>query len=210
MNPYAMMGMGGLAGALGGAMTPDYQGAANTYQQQMQGLSQGYNPYEKMGRAGYGMAGGLGAQQMLHPAALENKLAGSFTNSPYQNQILSNTSNQMDTNAAQTGMLGSTAQQAALQNSLAGQENQWQQQYVDRGTQQANLGEQQLNRLGMTLGGQGYNAFNTGQQLLAQGDQAQMQAAMMPTASGNMFTDALGGIMGMAGPMASLATAGLL
>lgn len=206
MDPasLAMMGGAGLLGGIGGAMTPNYQGAANTYQQQMQGLAQGYQPYERAGHAGYGMTGGLGAYQMMHPAAMQNKLAASFTNSPYQNQILSNTANQMSANAAQTGMLGSTAQQAALQNAMAGQENQFQQQYINRGMQQGDLGEQQLSRLGTTLGGQGFGAFNTAQQLQAQGDQAQLQAAMMPSKGQSMFTDALGGVMSMA-PYAMMA-----
>ncbi len=198
MNPWGTMAATGLMGGTMAAMTPDFQGAAGTYQQQMQDLAGGYKPYQQAGRAGYGMAGGLGAYQMMHPAAMQNQLAASFTNSPYQNQILSNTANQMNTNAAQTGMLGSTAQDAALQNSMAGQENQFQQQYIDRGMQQGDMGEQQLNRLGMTLGGQGFRAFNTAQQLQAQGDMAQMQAAMMPTKTQTMMTDAMGGIMGMA------------
>ena len=193
-------GMGGL-GAIAGAMSPDYSAAANTYQQQLQQLAQQYQPYERMGKIGYGMTGALGAAQMANPAGVQNRLAASYTNSPYQQSIMNQTAQQMDTNAAETGMLGSTAANAALQNDMAGMQNQFEQQYINRGMNQFDLGENQMNRLGMTLGGQGYNAFNTGQELQAQGDLAQMQAAMMPSQGSSSFSDMLGAGLSIAGDL---------
>ena len=192
--PIAGAALGGLGGLFG---TPDYSGAGNKYAGTINQIAGGFDPYINQGfLAKKGMAG-LGAMNMIAPAALENRLASSYQNSPYQDQIMKNTANMMNYNAAQTGMLGSTSQDAALQNQMAGLQNQFQQQYIDRGTQQYNMGEQGLMGLGQMMGQQGYGASGTQAQLQAQAALAQMQAAMMPSAGGNMFTDALGGITGM-------------
>jgi len=196
---YAPMAIGGLLGLGAGATTPDYTGAANTYSDSMNQIAQGFQPYVNQGFMAKKGLGALGAMNMANPAGLENRLASSYQASPYQNQIMSNTANQMDANSAQTGMLGSTAQQAALQNQMAGLNNQFQQQYIDRGTQQYNQAYGGIQNLGMMMAKQGYDASGTQGQLQQQGALAQLQAANMPTEGQNMFTGALGGAMGMMG-----------
>lgn len=200
------MGMGAIApiaaaGAMGGLMglfgTPDYSGAADDYANTMNQLAASYNPYINQGfMAKKGMAG-LGALNMIAPAALQNRLAASYTNSPYQDQIQRNTANMMDMNAARTGMLGSTAEDAALQNQLANQQNQWQQQYIDRGMHQYDMGEQNLMGLGNLMANQGFMGTANQNMMRQQAALAQLQAAMMPTGSQNMFNDAMGTMIGM-------------
>lgn len=198
-----MMGVAGLAGlgALGGlasySMTPDYTGYASQYGDAMSDISSDLDPYVSQGFAAKKGLGAMGAMNMIAPAALENRLAASYQMSPYQQQIMQNTTNMMDANAAQTGMLGSTSQDAALQNQLASQQNQWMQQYINRGTQRSELGEQGLQNLGTMMAKQGYGASNTQAQLEAQIAMAQMQAQIAQAqaeqqGTSNIFGDALG------------------
>ena len=57
---------------------------------------------------------------------------------------------------------------------------------------------QNLNNLGMQMGRQGFAGTGAQVGLLSQGALAQMQGANAPTASQNMFSGALGGMLGMA------------
>jgi len=193
--PLATGIMGGLVGGFG---SPNYQDAYNKYAQNLQQLSANYNPYIRAGAGAEAGLAGIGIHNLIDPAALENKLASSYQDSPYQTQMLHNTQRMMDANAAQTGMVGSTAQKAALQNALAGQENQFQQQYIDRGTQNYLNSLRNLQSLGMMLGQQGYGAFNQKQGLLQGGALAQLQGGLQP----NPWQEAL--IGGAGGALAGL------
>lgn len=206
-------GLGALGGFLGGSQTPDYQKAAGQYQQQLSGLTQNLQPFIQGGQQGQQQAidaaqqqQTLGQQQMAHPAALENQLATGFVASPYQHQMQTNLANMMNANAATTGMLGSTSANAALQNQLGTMQNQWMNQYMDRGTQMYGLGTQTSNlgtgnllNIYHTMMNQGFSAQQISDELQAQGFMAQMQGAMMPTQQQGGITGALGGALGSLG-----------
>lgn len=186
-----LLGIGGYAG------TPDYAGATSQYADTLNKLAQSYNPYIKGGFAAEKGLGALGAMNMIAPAALQNRLAAGFQDSPYQQQMQKNLSKQMDANAAMTGMLGSTSQNAALQNALAGQENQFQQQYINRAMGQYNRGLQNINQLGMLLASQGFQGTNLANQLRGEGALGTLQGEIAPTQSQAGLTGAISGILGM-------------
>jgi len=184
-------------GALMGSQTPDYSGAARDYGQTLNQVGQQFNPYIQQGFAAQQQMQGLGKQAMADPAHEQNLLAQGFQTSPYQQQIMQNTRNQMNMNAAQTGMLGSTSQMGAMQNQMAGMQNQFQQQYIDRGLQQYDIGQQNLQNLGMLESQQGFGATRSQAELGSQAALARMQGAEMGGKAYNMFGDALGGAIGM-------------
>lgn len=185
--------LGGLAGYFG---TPDYASAFGDYSSAMNNLGAKFNPYIRAGAMSEKGLAGLNSYLMANPAALENRLAGSYQNSDYQNKMLNQTANMMNANAANTGMLGSTAQNAALQNSLANQQNQWMQDYINRGTQQFGMGYNGLNNLGMMLGQQGFSALGQQTDLGKEAALAQLKGQLAPTKSQNAWEDALGMVMG--------------
>ena len=184
--------LGAASGYLG---TPDYSSSFGDYANAIDALGQKYNPYIKGGAMAEKGLGALGGYMMANPAGLENRLAASYQQSPYQTQQLNNLQNQMNTNAAQTGMLGSTAQQAALQNALAGQQNQWMQQYINRGTQQFGQGYGGLQNVGMLAANQGFNALGAQTQLGQEAALGRLKGSLAPTAFQNSMTGAIG--MGM-------------
>lgn len=155
INPY-MMATGAGLGALGGFLSPDQSSAYNQYADTLNQLAQAYNPYVNIGEGGLKGGAALTGLNALFPTLPENRMAASFQMSPYQQQMQQNLMNQMNANAATTGMLGSTAQDAALQNALASQYNQMQQQYINRGTNQYNQAINNMYRLaGMGMQGLG-------------------------------------------------------
>lgn len=196
---FAPMAIGAGLGALSGAFSPDYRGAAKDYGNTLNQVGQQFNPYIQQGFAAQQQMEGLGKEAMAHPAHEQNLLAQGFQTSPYQQQIMQNTRNQMNMNAAQTGMLGSTAQNASMQNQMAGLQNQFQQQYIDRGMNQYNLGQQNLQNLGMLESQQGFGGMRSQAELTSQAAMARMQAADQPSRASNIFGDAFGGAIGMMG-----------
>ncbi len=182
---FAMSGLGGASGLFG----PDQGGAYSDYQDRLNQIGQMYDPYVQAGERGlkgYGITSGL---NVLDPTGPENRMAGSFTNSNYQNQIMQNTTNQMNANAANQGMLNSTAQQSALQNSLASQQNQWQQQYINRGTQQYNQGVSGLGNISQM----GLGALGQQTALYQEGALGGLESDLSPSRWDQAFTGASGG-----------------
>lgn len=178
---YALPAAMGGIGAAAGFMSPNYKQAYDQYAQSMQNIAGNYNPYIRGGAGAEGGLAALGIHNLADPAGLENRLAASYKDSPYQTQMATNLSNKMNTNAALTGMIGSTAQQTALQNSLAGQENQFQQQYINRGMQQYGQNLQNLQALGMMMGQQGFGAMGQKQGMLQEGALGTLKGAMAPS-----------------------------
>ena len=192
MNPTQML-IGAGIGGLTGFLSPDQQGAYNQYASDVSNIANQYAPYEKIGK-GSMYAYGLGnAMSMIDPTLLQNRVASSYNMSPYQQQMMQNTTAQMNANAAQTGMLGSTAQQAALQDALASQQNQWEQQYINRGMGQYNRGMQGMYNLA-NLGFQGMGRETRLENEAALG---RLRANLAPSQAENIFTDAAGGAMGL-------------
>ena len=194
---YMMPFIGGGLGALSGAFTPNYGKLGGQYADTLNQIASSFNPYVNQGfmaKKGLGM---IDLAQMGDPTALQNRVAGSFEASPYQKQIMQNTRDQMNMNAAQTGMLGSTAQQSALQHQMADLNNQFQQQYIDRAMHHYDQANQNLQSLGMMMGQQGFQGSQAAAELQAQGALGRLEAGMMPGQWQSMFGDALGGMIGM-------------
>ena len=134
----------------------------------------------------------MSALNTLAPTLSENRMAATYTNSPYQNQIMQNTSDQMDANAAQTGMLGSTAQQAQLQNAFAGQQNQFQQQYINRGENEYNQG---INSM-YNLAGLGFKGLGQQTGLEQEAALGTLRGGLAPSQGEMGLEGALGGFVG--------------
>lgn len=176
--------------------TPNYKSAADHYADQLGDISSSYNPYIKRGMGAQDMLGGLSLGQMAHPAALENRIAAGYEQSPYQTQALHNTTNMMNANAAMTGTLNSTAQQAALQQALAGQQNQFQQQYIDRATNQYNQGFGALGGLTQQMGAQGFQGTQAQNALMQEAALGRLKGSIAPSQFSNAFSSGLGALMG--------------
>ena len=188
---YALPAAMGGVGALSGIFSPDKSSAYSHYQDRLNQLAQMYQPYTQAGERGlkgYGMMSGL---NVLDPTGPENRMAGSFTDSPYQSQMMNNTTNQMNANAANQGMLNSTAQQSALQNSLAGQQNQWQQQYINRGTNQYNQGISNMGNISQM----GLSALGHQTGLYQEGALGGLESELSPSRWDQAFTGAAGGAL---------------
>lgn len=156
MNNLYPLGVGATLGYFG---SPDYSQAYNKYANTIEGLGARYNPYIRGGAMAEKGLAGMGSYLMANPAGLENRLANSYNQSDYQTQMLRNLENEMNYNAAQTGMLGSTAENSALQKALADQQNQWMQQYINRGMQQFGQGYQGLQNIGTLAANQGFQGL---------------------------------------------------
>ena len=156
MNNLVPLGAGAALGYFG---TPDYSQAYGRYADTLQGLGARYNPYIRGGAMAEKGLAAIGGYLMANPAGLENRLSSSYEQSPYQTQMLHNLENEMNYNAAQTGMLGSTAENSALQKALADQQNQWMQQYINRGMQQFGQGYQGLQNIGTLAANQGFQGL---------------------------------------------------
>lgn len=193
MPPALGFAGGGLAGYFG---TPDYGKAYNNYGKSIENLSQSYNPYIRGGAISEKGLGALGMYGLANPAGLENRMASSYQMSPFQQQQLTDLSKQMDANAAMTGMLGSTSSNIALQNALASQQNEWQQQYIDRATNQYNTSLNNLNSLGMMIGNQGFNALNSKNSLMNESYLAKLKSQMSQAPWQSGLTSAVGTALG--------------
>ncbi len=201
MYMAAGVGLGALSSYMGASSREQ---AISAYEQQLKALAGRYLPYEQHGTQAMDAAQAVARGQMAHPAGLETRLAASYQISPYQTQMLRNIRDQMNTNAAQTGMLGSTAQQANLQNALATHQNQWEQQYINRGVHQYGMGFGAQNSLASQLGRQGFSALGDDVQLRAKADMAGLQSGLMGSGLSNAISGGLGAYEGMMGGGKSL------
>lgn len=183
MNPWNLFG--------------DQSNAFNPYAQNMFGLAQSYNPYMNLGMQNMNAVSGEAQNMVNNPAAEQNMLASQYYASPYQQRLMQNTTNMLNANAANTGMLGSQAAQKNLGNNLMDMSGQFQQQYVDTGLNQFNKGMGYQ----MGLGNMGLQALQGRNELMGQGYGAQLQGARsQDQAMSNMFGDAMGiGLMGAMG-----------
>lgn len=183
-----------LIGAVGGALMPsvDYKGAYGQYGDALSDLAKKYDPYVEAGTGALSGYGNLAQQLAQDPTKSIDQIMGHYSESPYQEQMQKNLARMMNYNAAQTGMLGSTTSQEQLQNALAGQENQFMQQYLQNalGLQSAGMGGlSDISHMGLSgLGGQ-----------TALGEQSaweQALARMSPSSGEQHLTNTLGGLLG--------------
>ncbi len=172
--------------------TPDYKAAYGQYSQSLNDLARRYDPYVEAGTGALAPYQKVATELAIDPTQSLNKIMGRFSESPYQSQMQQNLARMMNYNAAQTGMTGSTASQEQLQGALAGQENQFMQQYLQNAMGQQRTGMTSLSNLaqmGLTgLGGQS-----------ALGEQSAWEKALAdiaPSKSSSHITNAIAALLG--------------
>jgi hypothetical protein len=142
-------------------------------------LSQQYSPWAQTGLNANNFLYNQWMQNATNPDQLQNSIAKDFSMSPYQNNLLNTTTQRMDANAANTGMLGSPSSQNYLQSQLNNMTGQFQNDYVNRGLGIYNNGMQGMN----ALAGRGLDALNQETGLEEQSAIANMKAQQQD----NMF-----------------------
>lgn len=149
-----------------------------------------YNPWVNTGQNANNFLYGQYQQNANNPNQLQNQLMNGYQNSPFQQNLLNQTTNRMNMNAANTGMLGSGASNVALGQQLNDMTGQFQNNYVDRGLGIYNnsmQGMQGLDSLGLqALGGK------TGMQ--EAGAIANLKAAQT---NNSLWPNVIGGTLGL-------------
>lgn len=177
------------SGLLGGWLGHNERNAYRNYAGDLSNLSQSYNPYIQAGQNALGQYGSIAGNMAQHPANLINQLSSGYENSPYQNTMLKNIAGAMNYNAATTGMLGSTSANAHLQDALAGQQNQFMQNYIGQGLQQRNIGLSGLSDLSHA----GLNATGYSNLLQSHAAENRAKAERTPSFLQSIFGGLLGG-----------------
>lgn len=200
-------GGGGLLSNLMGSNGSPMSGFGYSEQQ----LAQMYDPWSQAGLNANNFLYGQDQQNMMDPNRLQNQIASGFQTSPYQNNLMNMTSQRMNANAANIGMLSSPSSQNYLNSQLNNMTSQFQNDYVNRGMQTYGMGQQNMNQ----IADRGLNALNSQTGLDEQGAVAQMKAQqqnntfwpnMLGTAAGvgmgmygaGMFSGGMGGAMSQA------------
>ncbi len=174
---------------IGDLLTPNNRKAYNEYSQNLMNLSGTYNPWAKLGFNAFKTGTNLATQNTLNPAMLQNTLAQSFQMSPYQSNLENKTMDQMNVNAANTGMVGSQSANNTLASQLNRMTGQFENQYIDRGLNQYNQG---LNSLLTHSAPMGFNALNNQNRLAQTGYQAQLQGHLANNAWWGNVANAVG------------------
>ena len=178
---------------------PDYGPAFQQYGQELGDISKQYDPFIQGGEQAFGKYGNLSDLLTTDPTHFINQISAGYKESPYQQQMDKNLSRMMNYNSATTGMLGSTAAQSALQNQLAGQQNQFQQQYINQGLSQLGMGMgglQDISHLGFQGLGKQTGLEQEGAMARARAAMQQAQQGAQPGGFGRFMQGAAGGILG--------------
>lgn len=120
----------------------DRSSAFNDYSNFMGDQSNRYNPWIDAGSRARDMNEGQYSRLINDPNSVQNQIAAGFQYSPYQKFMLDNTTNMMNYNAANTGMLGTTQANQSLMNDLTKMTGQFEDTYIDRGMNSYNRGLQ--------------------------------------------------------------------
>jgi hypothetical protein len=185
------MGLGDIFGGGSG----DRSGAFNDYAQFMGNAANRYNPWIDAGNRARDMNEAQYARIINNPNAVQDQVAAGFSMSPYQKFMEDEMTRRMNNNAANTGMLGTSAANRSLMDDLLKMTGQFQDTYINRGMNTYNRGLQGndfLSQLGMS----GLNAQDN---LLEQQAAAQLKGNI---ASQDANTGMWGDILGLAGGVA--------
>lgn len=181
---------GDILGALSGGANQNALGnAANAFNQQ----ANQYNPWIDRGnQAGDQLMSQYG-QLTQNPNALQNQISQGFYQSPYQSNLINQTTQQMNMNSANSGMLQSPAAQKALNDQISAMTGQFMNDYTNRGMQTYGMGLQGL----QGTQGLGFQGLQGQSDLRSQGIGAQLKADQSAGAAGGNMLGMLGGL-GMA------------
>jgi hypothetical protein len=194
--------MSGFLGLFG-----DNSDAYNNYAQGMMNMGNNFNPYIQQGmnatnEANQNYQNFLNAQQglMSNPNALQDSIAKGFSMSPYQQSLLGTTTQAMNMNAANTGMIQSPVAQQALNSKLNTMTGQFLNDYVNRGMDTYMKGYGSFNDLANMTNfdrTQGFGAMEDKQSLEDQAQGAALQGSISQQQGLNNFMgDVTGGVAG--------------
>lgn len=169
--------------------------------QNEQQLAQMYAPWANKGLDANNFLYNQWKQNATNPNGLEDSLASHFQNSPYQSNLLNMTQQRLNANAANTGMLGSTASNAYMAGQLNDMTGQFQNDYIDKGMQTYGMGMNGMNQ----IADRGMNALNQETGLDEQGDIAAMKAQQQDN---SLLPNMLGTGLGVAGAMGGFSKLG--
>lgn len=148
LSPYAGLAKFGL-GFLGGMH--DRQADYDRYANDESNIANKYLPFEEGGQNSFDLFNHYNNLLLGNPTYLQDSISAHYQNSPYQQTLMNNVRHQVDTNNAETGQLESSSGNSQLDNALAGEQNQFMQNYINQGLDEFNRG----------LGNE-YNAANLG------------------------------------------------
>lgn len=199
MGGLGSLGLGVAGSVLGGMFGdqgPSFEEAARLFREQ----AERYNPYIDRGND----AGTKGMAQydrlIQNPNAVQDQIAQGFWQSPYQNELLKRTTQAMNMNAANTGMIQSPAAQRALNDSVNNMTSQFMNEYINRGMQSYGQGLQGYD----SVAGMGMKGLNAQDALLEQSIGANLKGQQSSQGNmANMFGNLIGTGLNFFGNMPS-------
>jgi hypothetical protein len=182
-----------------GSSTVNNSGAYAAYANAMRDRANAYNPIVDMGNQARGLSFDEYQRLVNNPNAVQDQVASGFYMSPYQKYMEDQTMQQMNYNAANTGMLNSGGAQKALQDELVNMTGQFENQYIDRGMDSYYKGLSGYNTLS-DLGFRSMNAQDSLYQQAAMGDlQGTMSKNAYDASNATDWGSIIGGGLGAAG-----------
>lgn len=185
---------------------PDQSGDFYNYANFMGGKADRYNPWIDAGSRARDMNEAQYSRLVNDPNAVQNQVASGFQYSPYQKFMLDNTTNRMNYNSANTGMLGTTQANQSLSDDLMKMTGQFQDTYIDRGMNSYNRGLQgneSLEQQAQQGMGAQDNLYEQQGAAQLKGDVAKQQAAYQNAVLKQQdSSDMWGNILGLAGGVA--------
>lgn len=193
----------------GSPKIPDQSKDFYDYSDFMGGKADRYNPWVDAGNRARDMNEGQYSRLINNPNAVQDQVASGFQYSPYQKFMLGNTTNMMNYNAANTGMLGTTQANQSLMSDLLNMTGQYEDTYINRGMDSYNRGLQGnefLQQQGMQGMGAQDNLYEQQGAARLKGDIAKQQSAYQNAVqdqqdSNNMWGNIIGLAGGVAGGM---------
>lgn len=160
----------------------------------MSRYAEAYNPYIQQGQDATNYLLGQSQQLTQNPNFLQDMISQGFYTSPYQNQMIGDTTQQMNMNAANSGMIQSPMAQQALNDRIGTMTGQFLNDYINRGMQSYGMG---LNNYS-NVSNMGFNALNQKNNLLAGGTEIGANSTMGGI---NAMMNGIGGMAaGFGGP----------
>lgn len=189
---------------------PDYSSEYDDYGNQIDKIAKEGKPYVDAGLGELSNLKNEGSALYNHPNNILNELLGNYKPSAFTQNAINNTQHVMDSNAANSGTLGSSFANKQLSNAIMNQSLTGENNYLDKllGMQQEGLGEQN------NLASLGAGVLGNQQQLEKEAALGRLQGSMTGgNGLNNFLNDALmaggiysgfGGFGGASGGMSSM------
>lgn len=112
--------------------------AFGKYADSMANQANSYNPYMELAMKNLGLLDSEALDQYKNPWATQDAAAAHFQESPYQKYITAQTQHAMNSNAANTGVLGSTAANDSMSKNINSMTGQFMDNYINKALSQHN------------------------------------------------------------------------